>query len=373
MIWDKLVGQSEAIDTLRRSAAAGRLAHALLFVGPLGVGKRSAAQLLATALLCQCVREEELDACGECSSCRMMEAGMHPDFLSVACPEGKSELPIELLVGSRENRGNEGLCHDLSLRPMVGRRRVAVIDDADRMSNESANALLKTLEEPPAYAVIVLIAGDASKILPTIRSRCQTVRFRPLSAAQVARLINELEWSEDPQEALAAAELSEGSLAAAQQLLNPQLRALRDALLTGLGRPPFQSFTTAQAVLSALDSLGGDTQQQRTNAQAVVRFVIDFFRATLRAWCASTSESGEMLHGERADQSAHAESARFLARFQSDQEAAETIGAAIDRCVLTEEQLAGNVAIPLCLEALFSELATIIDSATATGSASGRG
>ena len=267
----------------------------------------------------------------------------------------------------------KGLCHDLSLRPMVGRRRVAVIDDADRMSNESANALLKTLEEPPAYAVIVLIAGDASKILPTIRSRCQTVRFRPLGAAQIARLIDELAWSEDPQEALAAAELSEGSLAAAQQLLNPQLRTLRDALLTGLGRPPFQPFTMAQAVLAALDSLGGDTQQQRTNAQAVVRFVIDFFRATLRAWCASASESAAILHGQGGDQAVPAESARFLARFQSDQEPAETIGAAIDRCVVTEEQLAGNVAVPLCLEALFSDLATIIDSATATGSASGRG
>jgi DNA polymerase III subunit delta' len=366
MIWDRLLGQSAAVETLRRSAAAGRLAHALLFVGPLGVGKRSAAQLLATALLCQRTREDELDACRECSSCRMMEAGTHPDFLSVACPEGKSELPIELLVGSRENRGNEGLCHDLSLRPMIGRRRVAVIDDADRMSNESANALLKTLEEPPAYAVIVLIAGDASKILPTIRSRCQIVRFRPLDAAQVARLINELEWCDDPREALAAAELSEGSLSAAQQLLNPQLRELRDALLTSLSRPAFQPFTTAQTILAGLDAIGGDTQQQRTNAQAVVRFVIDFFRASLRACCASAIESVAISHA------ATAEAAQFLERFSGIEEAAESIGAAIDRCVLAEEQLAANVAVPLCLEALFSDLATIVDSATATGSASGR-
>ncbi len=195
MIWEKIIGQSEAIDVLHRSAASGRLAHALLFVGPPGVGKGLAARTLATALLCERVPESELDACGECPSCRMMQAGTHPDFLSVACPEGKSELPIELLVGSRENRGGEGLCHDLSLRPMAGRRRVALIDDADRMSNESANALLKTLEEPPPYAVIVLIAADSSKILPTIRSRCQTVRFGPLDPSQVARLVTELEWA----------------------------------------------------------------------------------------------------------------------------------------------------------------------------------
>ncbi len=288
----------------------------------------------------------------------MMQAGTHPDFLAVGCPEGKSELPIELLVGSRENRGNEGLCHDLSLRPMVGRRRVAVIDDADRMSNESSNALLKTLEEPPSYAVIVLIAADASKILPTIRSRCQTVRFRPLDCAIVARLIKDLDWCEDPQEAQDAAQLSQGSLSAAQQLLNPQLRALRNTLLTAFGQPAFQSFTTSQAVLAALDAMGGDSQQQRTNAQVVVRFVIDFFRTTLREWCSLSSEATDAM------------SRRLL---HKDGEAPETIGAAIDRCVLAEEQLAGNVAIPLCLEALFSDLATLIDAANATGSASGRG
>jgi DNA polymerase-3 subunit delta' len=357
MIWDKLLGQADAVDTLRRSAAAGRMAHALLFVGPAGVGKRTAAQLLAGSLLCQRVPENALDACCECASCRMMQAGTHPDFLAVSCPEGKSELPIELLVGSRENRGNEGLCHDLSLRPMVGRRRVAVIDDADRMSNESSNALLKTLEEPPSYAVIVLIAADASRILPTIRSRCQTVRFRPLESADVARLIEDLDWSEDPREAQDAAQLSQGSLAAAQQLLNPQLRELRNTLRAAFGRSAFQSFTTSQAVLAALDAMGGDSQQQRTNAQVVVRFVIDFFRATLRAWCSHSSEAVDAV------------SARFP---HHDSEAPETIGAAIDRCVLAEEQLAGNVAIPLCLEALFSDLATLIDAANATGSASGR-
>jgi DNA polymerase III subunit delta' len=364
MIWDKVLGQTEAIDGLRRGAAAGRLAHALLFVGPAGVGKRLTAQSLATALLCQRIPETTLDACGDCPSCRMMLAGTHPDFLSVGCPEGKSELPIELLVGSRENRGNEGLCHDLSLRPMVGRRRVAMIDDADRMSTESANALLKTLEEPPAYAVIVLIAADPSKILPTIRSRCQTVRFRPLEAAQVAQLIVDLQWCEDPKEANEAAELSGGSLAVAQQLLNPQLRALRDALMDGLGRPTFRPFTVAQAVLAALDALGGDSQQQRTNAQVVVRFLVDFFQSTLRDWCTVTT----------AGPAKSAEAAQFLQRFAAnDADAAETIGAAIERCVLAEEQLASNVAIPLCLEALFSDLATIIDAAIATGSASGRG
>jgi DNA polymerase III subunit delta' len=362
MIWETILGQFAAIDVLRRSAASGRLAHAMLFVGPAGVGKGLAARTLATALLCQQIPESELDACGECPSCRMMRVGTHPDFLGVARPEGKSELPIELLVGSRENRGNEGLCHDLALRPMASRRRVAVIHDADRMSNESANALLKTLEEPPAYAVIVLIADDASKILPTIRSRCQTARFGPLDPSDVARLVTDLEWTDDPQEAQAAAATCGGSLAVAQQLLNPELRALRSALFAGLKQPAFQAFTVAQTVLGALDGIGGDTQQQRVNAQWVVRFVVDFLQEVLRQWCAGVPAAPPI-----------AEAAEFVGRFPAGEpETAEVIGRAIERCVEAEEQLAGNVAIPLCVEALFSDLATLLDATRAISSASGR-
>ena len=336
MIWEKLLGQAAAVDILRRSAASGRLAHALLFVGPRGVGKGLAARNLAMTLLCERFPESELEACGDCRSCRMMLAGTHPDFLNVECPEGKSELPIELLVGSRENRGSEGLCHDLSLRPMAGGRRIAVIDDADRMSNESANALLKTLEEPPSYAVIILIAADASRILPTIRSRCQTVHFSPLETPHIARLVTELEWAEDASAAETAAAMSGGSLALAQQLLNPELRALRTALVDGLNQPALQPYSLAQTVLSALDAVGGDTQRQRTNAQWVIRFLIDYFQNALRQWCANPAEP----------------------------EAAESLGQAIDRCVEAEGQLAGNVAIPLCLETLFSDLATTLRERT---------
>jgi DNA polymerase III subunit delta' len=359
MIWEKIRGHEGAINVLRRSAAAGRLPHALLFVGPPGVGKSLVARTLAMALLCERFSESQLEACGECRSCRLMLAGTHPDFLPLACPEGKSELPIELLVGSRENRGREGLCHDLSLRPMMARRRVAVIEDADRMSLEAANALLKTLEEPPPYAVIVLIAGDSASILPTIRSRCQTVRFSALAAAEIAQLVLELEWTDDAREAEAAAALADGSLTVAQQLLNSQLRAARDAVFQALARVPLRSFTLAQMVLGALEQMGGETQAQRANAQWIVRFAVDFFRNALECWGLATGQSG------KTERKIPSEVAEFIQRFPpGDPTAAEIIGAAIERCVDAEEQLAANVSIPLCLEAFFGDLATILEPAS---------
>jgi DNA polymerase III subunit delta' len=333
VIWDSIRWQSPAVDFLRQSAAAGRLAHALLFAGPPGVGKALTARLLATALLCERSSEGHFDACGECRSCHLMAAGNHPDYLTVSRPEGKSELPIELLVGSLDNRGREGLCHDLSLRPMLATWRVAVIDDADRMSTEGANALLKTLEEPPAYALIILLAADLGKILPTIRSRCQTVRFNPLPTADVAELVQTLGWTESSDEARAAAEISGGSLTVAQQVLDPQLQSVRHALFAELSKSQLEPFTIAKTLLEALDGLGGDTQRQRTNARWIVRFAVDFLQSELRKSCGAFPESTDST---------------------------ERLGEALSRCVEAEEQIDANVSIPLCLEVLAGDLADLL-------------
>jgi DNA polymerase III subunit delta' len=335
VIWDSIRGQSRAIEYLRQSAAAGRLAHALLFAGPPGVGKGLTARMLAMALFCERSSDAHLDACGECRNCRLMLAGNHPDFLTVACPEGKSELPIDLLVGSLDNRGREGLCHDLSLRPMLARRRVAVIDDADRMNTESANALLKTLEEPPDYALLILLAADLGRILPTIHSRCQTVRFDPLSIADVVELICANGWAESPDEARVAAEISGGSLTVAQQVLNPQLQAVRHALFAQLSKNRLEPFTIAKTLLEALDGLAGDTQRQRTNARWIVRFAVDFLQTKLRASCDG---------------------------YPDHVEATESIGRAIERCVDAEEQIDANASIPLCLESLAGDLAATLNA-----------
>lgn len=346
LIWDRIRGHHRQVELFRRAIRRGRTAHAFLFVGPEGIGKRLFARTLAQCLFCREVPDEQLDACGVCPACKQVQAGTHPDLLTIACPEGKRELPIELMIGPRERRGREGLCHELAMRPMSASRRIAIIDDAQTMNAESANALLKTLEEPPPGSMLMLLTPSAESLLPTIRSRCQPVAFSPLPTDDVAALLVDLGWVDVGQvsnlpsvEAIEARQvenlphevvaLSEGSLHTARQLIEPELRTLRETLLHQLSQTPLQPLDTAAAVLSTIDSLGGDTATQRDHAGWVVRFAVEHYRGMLRA-----DDSNNFDHLDR-------------------------VTAQMERCLDSELHLRRSMPVPLCLEGLFDELSRI--------------
>jgi DNA polymerase-3 subunit delta' len=211
-----------------------------------------------------------------------MAAGSHPDCFYIGCPEGKSKIPIAAFLGEEERRGQEGLIHDISLRPMIASRRVAIIDDANRMNEVGANAMLKTLEEPPADSLLILIAENLDAILPTIRSRCQLLRFGGLPETDVAELLVQYELASTSEEAIAAASMSDGSLQTAQQLLNPELRTLREQLYEHLSAADPQPIEAAKAMTTGVESVSGNTQEQRQNAGWLIRFAQEFYRqATL--------------------------------------------------------------------------------------------
>lgn len=351
MIWDSLQGHTAQVEMFRRAIQRRRIAHAYLLLGLEGIGKRRFAEMLAQCLFCERIPDEQLDACGECRACRQVIAGTHPDLLQVACPPGKRELSIDLIAGSKENRGREGLCHDLSLRPMSASRRVAIIDHADRMNAESANALLKTLEEPPEGSILFLLSPGIDPLLPTIRSRCHPVHFAALTADEVAGLLVELEWEPDPRKARAVAALSGGSLETARQLLDPGLRQLRDALNGCLAQTPFNSLRTTDELVKLIEDIGGDGAAQRQNAAWLIQFAIEFFRAALRRF---------------ADPAADADSriANFLSRFDAaDPETGDCLAALMDRCVDAEQHLDQMMPVPLCLEGLFDDLGRLLRGA----------
>jgi DNA polymerase-3 subunit delta' len=167
---------SEDWSRLQGARAAGRLAHGLMISGPRGVGKRHLAELLARALLCHAPDAQGL-ACGRCADCRLLRAESHPDLLRVGPdPESKSGEITIATVRALVERG--------ALTPSRGARKVTLIDPADHLNSSAANALLKTLEEPPGDALLCLITEQPGRLPATIRSRCQQIRIPIPSAGQ---------------------------------------------------------------------------------------------------------------------------------------------------------------------------------------------
>lgn len=322
MIWSQVLGHEQQVEMFRRAVQRGRLAHAYLLVGPAGIGKRLFARTLAQCLLCERVSEKELDACGECSSCRQIQAGTHPDLISVGLPEGKKIFPIGLIVGEEGQRGRSGLCYEIAMSPMRGSRRIALIDDAQAMNEEAANSLLKTLEEPPPGSVLLLLTPDTEPILPTIRSRCQPVRFQPLADETLGLLLRQQGFSEE--EIRETVSLADGSLETARQLLDPGIRQLWQTVRKALGSGSVLPRPAIQQVSAALEEIGGDTAAQRQNMQWVVQFAVETLRRRLRE--AQTAEEQDR------------------------------IGLLLERCFDADLHLRQTMPVPLCLEALFTEL-----------------
>ena len=297
MSWHGIDGHDDVVERFRRAIVRRRLASSFLFAGPAGIGKRSFALKLAQAMLCQTRPEEVMDPCGQCPSCTQVSAGTHPDLDVVAKPEDKAFIPLALLIGDPEHRRREGLCHNISLKPYLGGRKIAVIDDADYLNAEGANALLKTLEEPPPRSVLILIGTTPAKQLPTIRSRCQLVRFRPLPIETVANLLVSKGLVADPAEASRLARYSEGSIQRAMELADPDLWLFRNTLYERLSEPLLDSVRLAQTVASFVDEAGKEASARRARFRQVVAFAAEFYRQLLHAQCGTALSADRELQG----------------------------------------------------------------------------
>lgn len=172
MAFKDIIGQEKAVSILQRTIQRGRIPSSYLFAGESGIGKKCAAITLAKAVNCLKIVDSQslqVDSCDECSSCRKLDAGVHPDYLLVL-PKG-GQIRIEE-IRSIDDR--------LFLKPFEGRKKVVIIDDADTMNVFASNAFLKTLEEPPKDSIIILISSKLDNLPDTIRSRCSKINFTPL-------------------------------------------------------------------------------------------------------------------------------------------------------------------------------------------------
>ncbi len=247
MPFSDLIGQDRALGALRSALARGALHHAYLFGGPEGVGKRTAARLLAQAANCEGgaagpggVRE---DPCGACGPCRKIAKGIHPDVVVLAEERAMAKAgrwePKAGRAPSKDivvDQVRDLVDRRLSLRRVEGRRRFVVVDPADAMNPQAQNALLKTLEEPPDDTTLVLVASAPDSLLPTIRSRCLRVPFAPIPPAVLAeRLVAE---GHAPEKARLAAAPSGGSLGRALALDDDALAARAAAVRAAAALDP---------------------------------------------------------------------------------------------------------------------------------------
>lgn len=203
MSFREITGHRPLLELLSRAIARGTLPPSLIFSGPAGVGKRLTATALAQALNCERPSPfgDGLDACGACNACTRIARGVHADVL-VLEPGDTGTIKLDQVREAIDRT---------AYRPFEGKRRLVAVDGADALNVEAQNALLKTLEEPPPASVFVLITDRPDVLLPTVRSRCQRLRFGPLTPGDVANVLMQ-DHGMTAAEAHAAAAAADGSI-----------------------------------------------------------------------------------------------------------------------------------------------------------------
>ena len=323
MSWSEILGHDQVLQRFQRTMSNDRLASTYLFVGPRGIGKRKFALKLAETLLCE-GETGTFAPCGICPACQQVQSESHPDLISVAKPADKSVLPLEAFIGSKEKRRQEGLCHDIGLKPFRGGRKVAIIDDADYFNQESANSLLKTLEEPPPRSVLIMIGTSAKRQLPTILSRSQVVRFQELSFSNIESILGRLQPETDtPLDQLALS--ANGSIDFALKLVDRDFMEFRNDFLRQLGQlEPGQGGFQEQTV-TFLEGGGKDSAAKKIRMEFVTETAIQFLRhwmqpelpkdQTMKLACQTATEKfSNIVETDRPEPTIHLVAAECLSR-----------------------------------------------------------
>jgi len=276
MLLSDIRGQDAAIATLRNALLRDRLAHAYLFVGPAGVGKKQTALALTRATLCSLNPGE---GCETCTHCIMVRARTHPDLRVVAPEGGKQSVTIEQV---------RNLQRLLSLRPVRGRKKVAVVEEAHLLTPAAQSALLKIVEEPPGDALLILLTLNSATLSRPLLSRCQQVRFAALPAVVVEQLLTQ-SHGKDTEAAQALALYSRGSIGRAL-VLDPQLfteerryveeelQKLDGASFTDLSR--FAEWLVADRVRKSAKS--SDAAEEHAGGGDRLEIVLSWYEEVLR-------------------------------------------------------------------------------------------
>ena len=280
MPFRQIVGHRRLVALLTRAIARQTLPPALLLAGPAGVGKRLTALAVAETLNCLQVTKTadlEAEACGECTACKRIARGVHPDVMTLE-PGDTGSIKIEQV---RE------VIDRAAYRPFEGRRRVVIVDEADALVDAAQNALLKTLEEPPSASSFILVSSLPDSLLPTVRSRCPRLRFAPLSAADVATALMR-DHALGETEARAAAAEADGSVGRALAALSVDLAEARGAAQrvleqTARASDPARRLDAAKELAAKKGTSAGERDQLAGSLRALASLLRDIGILAARA------------------------------------------------------------------------------------------
>jgi DNA polymerase-3 subunit delta' len=270
MAWDRIHGHDAVRDQFRAAYQRGRLAHAFLFTGPAGVGKKLFATELAKALLCE-TPPAALTACDRCSSCALVTAGTHPDVNVSRKLDDRLEYTVEVIAE---------VCKFLQMTPTRGSRKVCILEDGDDVNEQSANKFLKNLEEPVLGTTIIILSTSAESQLSTIRSRCQVVPFAPLSSQSLAKVLADYGVT-DRTKAERLIRLAGGSAGQALALNDDAVWELRAAFVDALGTARIASGPLVEKWSQFVENAGKESAAQRTRASVVLRLLTDLLATAL--------------------------------------------------------------------------------------------
>ncbi len=271
----QVIGQSRVTSLLQHSLEKRALAHAYLLIGPAHVGKMTLALNLSQALNC----EAPQPPCGECASCQKIALGKHADVqiigLTSSGDSAEAKPRVEISIDQIRQ-----MQHSASLPPFEGGYKIFIIDGAEQLSNEAANCLLKTLEEPADKVIFILLTTNEKLLLPTVTSRCQRLKLSPLVASEIEAVLNS-GWSVDPQKAKLLARLAHGCLgwaisAASDDSLLQQRAEKLDRMLDTISADYEKRFAYAA-------NLATQFSQNRGSVQEILDSWLDWWRDLLLA------------------------------------------------------------------------------------------
>lgn len=324
MRFEDMIGQEQVKEQLTGAITNNRVSHAYIICGEKGSGKKTIARLFAAALQCEA---SGTDPCGKCHSCKMAATDNHPDIITV-----RHEKPNTISVAEIR----EQVVGDVLIKPYYGRKKIYIIPEAEKMNSSSQNALLKTIEEPPEYAVIMLLAENREMLLPTILSRCVSLMMKPVDDKSVqAFLIERCDVSADDSRVYAA--FAHGNVGRAVQMSRSEdFMQLKDSTIDFLRHVDAMD-------ASELTALAKSISAQKESVGDMLDIILIWYHDVLL--CKAADEEGLTFIRESGYIETRAESCTYAG-----------IGKILKAISTTKARIKANAALEICLELLFITL-----------------